>query len=191
MGTPAPGDSVEPMADEDDAAVREGAAADGDATEDELAGDVLPDDLDVTGLVGPYEFPNNSKRRIAAVLYAVIGAICIWLGLAVDSPLVDTGLVVVGIGLVVWAIYGFAVAVDTAVEETDARVAAARVVGFPPGPASAQMGWRGWRSRPVWRILLYSDEDQPRYRALVLIDGVSGEVIEHFVEDNPEDWSEL
>ena len=25
----------------------------------------------------------------------------------------------------------------------------------------------------------------------MLVDGVDGEVIQHFVEDNPEDWSEL
>jgi hypothetical protein len=25
----------------------------------------------------------------------------------------------------------------------------------------------------------------------VLVDGVDGEIVQHFVEDNPEDWSEL
>ena len=25
----------------------------------------------------------------------------------------------------------------------------------------------------------------------MLVDGVDGEIVEHFVEDNPEDWSEL
>jgi hypothetical protein len=24
-----------------------------------------------------------------------------------------------------------------------------------------------------------------------MVDGVDGEIVEHFVEDNPEDWSEL
>ncbi len=194
MGQPEGADSVDPVPEDDDTAVDDTAldatAAVDDGELDEAAGDTLPADLDVTGLVGPYEFPNNSKRRIASVLYVVIGAICIWLGFAVESPLVNGGLAVVGVGLVLWAVYGFAVAVDTEVDETDALVAAARTVGFPPGHASAQMGWRGWRSRPVWRILLYSDEEQPRYRALVLVDGVDGRVIEHFVEDNPEDWSE-
>ncbi len=158
---------------------------------DELPTDELPADLDITGLVGPYEFPNNSKRRIASMLYFVIGAICIWLGVGVDSPLVNSGLTAVGIGLVAFALYSAVVAVETAVDETDALVTAAKTAGFVPGHASAQMAWRGWRSRPLWRILLYSDEEQPLQRALVLVDGVSGEVREHFVEDNPEDWSNL
>lgn len=153
--------------------------------------DELPEDLDISGLVGPYEFPNNSKRRVASVLYFVVGVICIGLGFGVESPLVNGGLAVVGIGLVAFAVYSWAVAVDTAVDEADALVVAARTVGLVPGHASAQMTWRGWRSRPVWRILLYSDEEQPLHRALVVVDGVSGDVIEHLVEDNPEDWSDL
>jgi hypothetical protein len=153
--------------------------------------DELPTDLDITGGVAVYEFPNNSKRRIASILYLGVGAICIWLGTAVDSPQVNDGLTVVGIGLVVFAIYSYVVAVDTAVDETDALVIAAETIGFTPGHASAQMSWRGWRSRPLWRILVYSDEEQPVRRALVVVDGVTGEVREHVVEDNPEDWSEL
>jgi hypothetical protein len=69
-------------------------------------------------------------------------------------------------------------------------VAAVRQVGFPVGHASAQMGWRGVLSRPTWRILLYSAEDPPTQRGLVLVDGVDGEVLEWFVEENPEDWSQ-
>ena len=153
--------------------------------------DELPADLDITGGVAVYEFPNNSKRRIASILYLGVGAICIWLGTAVDSPQVNDGLTVVGIGLVVFAIYSYVVAVDTAVDETDALVTAAEIIGFTPGHASAQMSWRGWRSRPLWRILVYSHEEQPARRALVVVDGVTGEVREHVVEDNPEDWSEL
>ncbi len=36
-------------------------------------------------------------------------------------------------------------------DEHEALVAATREVGFPVGHASAQMGWRGLRSRPTWR----------------------------------------
>ncbi len=153
--------------------------------------DELPADLDITGLVGPYEFPNNSKRRIASILYLVVGGLCVWLGVSFDSPLVNDGLTVVGLGLIVFAVYSYIVAVDTRVDETDALVIAARTVGFPPGHASAQMSWYGWRSRPLWRILVYSDEEQPLFRGLVVVDGVSGEVREQMVEDNPEDWSDL
>ena len=55
--------------------------------------------------------------------------------------------------------------------------------------ASAQMSWRGLLSRPVWRLLAYSDEDPPTRRAMVVVDGISGEVVEWFSEENPEDWS--
>ena len=51
--------------------------------------DELPEDLDITGLVGPYEFPNNSKRKLASVLYLVVAAICIWLGAAQGLLLVS------------------------------------------------------------------------------------------------------
>ena len=37
--------------------------------EDEDIRDVLPEDLDAAGYVGPYMFPNNNRRRIPAVLY--------------------------------------------------------------------------------------------------------------------------
>jgi hypothetical protein len=77
------------------------------------------------------------------------------------------------------------------VDERDALVVATRQVGFPVGHASAQMGWRGLLSRPTWRILLYSAEDPPDKRGLVLVDGVDGAVVEWFVEANPEDWTEL
>ena len=39
--------------------------------------DSLPSDLDPSAVVEPYLFPNNSRRRIPAVLYTLIGAACI------------------------------------------------------------------------------------------------------------------
>ena len=59
------------------------------------------------------------------------------------------------------------------------------------GHASAQLAWRGLRSRPTWRILLYSNEARPERRGLVLVDGVDGEIVGRFVEQNPEDWTGL
>ena len=56
--------------------------------------------------------------------------------------------------------------------------------------ASAQQVWRGVGSRPTWRVLAYSGEVPPRRRALVLVDAVSGEVVEHLVEDNVEEAGE-
>ena len=59
-------------------------------------------------------------------------------------------------------------------------------MGFPVGHASAQLGWRGLRSRPSWRILVYSAEEPPLQRGLVLVDAVDGGVVEVLVEENPD-----
>jgi hypothetical protein len=155
--------------------------------------DALPDDLDAAGYVGPYLFPNNNRRRIPAVLYWIIAALCLALYFATkgsDPVLVNTGYVAAAIVLILVGTYSFVAGWNLDVDEQDALVAATKQVGFPVGHASAQMGWRGLLSRPTWRILLYSAQDPPEKRGLVLIDGVDGSVIEWFVEDNPEDWSE-
>ena len=77
------------------------------------------------------------------------------------------------------------------VDEKQALVAAQGAVGFAVGHASAQQVWRGLRSRPTWRVLVYSAENPPRQRGLVLVDAIDGRVVEHLTEVNPEDdWSE-
>ena len=105
--------------------------------------------------------------------------------------LVNGGFLAAGILLVLLGAYHLVAGWNLDVDERDALVAATREVGFAVGHASAQLGWRGLRSRPTWRILLYSAEEPPLKRGLVLVDGVDGEVVAHFVEDNPEDWSDL
>lgn len=153
--------------------------------------DVLPEDLDLTGMVGPYVFPNNNRRRVPAVLYGMVGvAVCGWYLLSGDdATLVNRGVFIGGLGLIAVGVYSFIAGWNLDVDETDALVEATRTVGFPVGHASAQMGWRGWLSRPTWRILLYSNEPQPSKRGLVLVDGKDGTVLDTIVEDNPEDWS--
>jgi hypothetical protein len=158
---------------------------------DEDVVDELPDDLQAAGYVGPYLFPNNNRRRVPGVLYLAIAAVCVAVWALVDSVYVNGGFLFAAIILAMVGAYSIAAGYDLAVDEQDALVAAGREVGFPVGHASAQMGWRGLRSRPLWRILLYSDEDPPLKRGLVLVDGVDGSIVEHFVEDNPEDWSDL
>ena len=108
-----------------------------------------------------------------------------------DPVIVNVGFVWAAIGLAAVGAYSLLAGWDLEVDERDALVVAVRQVGFPVGHASAQMGWRGLRSRPTWRILLYSAEDPPSTRGLVLVDGVDGGVVEWFTEDNPEDWSDL
>ncbi len=60
--------------------------------------------------------------------------------------------------------------------------------GVPGGPHRPARLKRA-RSRPTWRILLYSA--RTARDGLVLVDGVDGEIVAHFTEDNPEDWSDL
>lgn len=164
------------------------------ATSDAEVRDELPAELDVTALDSEYEFPNNSRRRIPGVLYLVLGVLCIalWLWRRSHEPiLVNRGFLFAGIGLVLFGLYHLQAGWNLAVDERDALVAATRCVGFPVGHASAQMGWRGLRSRPTWRILLYSNEPAPQKRGFVMVDGVNAAIVSTFVEDNPEDWSEF
>ncbi len=155
--------------------------------------DELPEDLDLSEFVGPHTFPNNNRRRIPAVLYLLFGAGCLmlWFGLVDESPLVNAGTFWAGLGLVGFGLYGLVAGRTLSVEESDALVTASSKVGFPVGHAAAQMVWRGWWSRPTWRILLYSDENPPTRRGIVLVDGIDGSVLEWFTEENPEDWSQL
>jgi hypothetical protein len=160
--------------------------------EQEAEGDALPEELDVTGYVGAYTFPDIARRRIPAVLYLVVATACFALWAThsgSDHVLVNSGFLAVALVLLLVGCYQLGAAWPLVVRDGDALVAAARVVDFPVGHASAQLRWRGLRSRPTWRILLYSNEDPPSRRALALVDGVDGQVLEHFVEDNPEDWS--
>ncbi len=155
--------------------------------------DALPAELDVTGLVGPYTFPDISRRRITAVLLVTTGAggIALWALRNDGGVLVNRGFLIAGIAFVLLGVYNFAAAFPLEVNELDALAAASKEVGFPVGHASAQLGWRGLRSRPTWRILLYSADEPPTKRGLVMVDGVTGEVLGHYLEDNPEDWSQL
>ena len=173
-----------------DEALRVAAAGGGD---DADVRDTLPEDLDASGYVGPYLFPNNSRRRVPGIIYLVFAVILFGLWVThrgAPQILINDGYLAAAIGLALFGTYSIVTGWDLKVDERDALVASVRQVGFPVGHASAQMGWRGLLSRPTWRILLYSAEDPPTQRGLVLVDGVDGEVLEWFVEDNPEDWSQ-
>jgi hypothetical protein len=149
--------------------------------------DELPEDLDVTAYVGPYVFPNITRRRIPGAMYAVLAVLCFG-GWVMSS---NGGLLAATIILAVISAYHFATAWDLAVDQTQALVVATRTVGFPVGHASAQLTWRGLRSRPVWRILLYSADEPPSVRGLVELDAVDGHVMGEYTEPNPEDWSKF
>lgn len=157
--------------------------------------DALPDDLNASEYVGPYQFPDNSRRRRPAYLYFGVGALCLvaWvLRRGHDPVLINRGMVWAAILLTVVGVLSFTSGWKMNVDEKQALVAAQGAVGFPVGHASAQQVWRGLRSRPTWRVLVYSAESPPRQRSLVLVDAVDGAVVEHLTEDNPEDdWTDV
>ena len=166
--------------------------AEGDLPEayrDELPEDLQPDLVDVA----EYIFPNNNRRRIPAMMYLGIAALLVllvvWRGS--DAVLVNNGMYFAAAILVVVGIYSWISGYDTAVDEQDALVAAIKHIGFPVGHASAQMGWRGLLSRPMWKILLYSAEEPPLNRGFVMVDAVDGSILEDLIESNPEDWSDV
>ncbi len=167
---------------------------DEDAQADEVR-DQLPEDLNAAGFVGPYQFPDNSRRRRPALIYLAIAAVClaVWLLNRGDdgSVLVNEGWLWAAILFGGVGVLSFTSGWTMHVDEKQALVAAQGAVGFAIGHASAQQVWRGLRSRPTWRVLVYSAENPPRQRGLVLVDAVDGAVVEHLTELNPEDdWVE-
>lgn len=153
--------------------------------------DELPEDLVSVGYVGVYRFPDNSRRRIPAVIYLALAAVClgVWVTARDTAALVNDGMLWVALGLTVCGVFALSSGWRMHVDERDALVAAQQAVGFAVGHASAQQVWHGLRSRPTWRVLCYSAEEPPHRRGLVLVDAVNGTVIEQLVEDNPERWS--
>jgi hypothetical protein len=150
-------------------------------------GDELPDDLDVTAYVGPYQFPDIKRRRIAGTIYFVLAALALWAGLSSGNK----GLLFGAVLLALIAVYHFLAGWPLKVDQTDALAIASGAVGFPVGHASAQLAWRGLLSRPTWRILVYSADEPPSFRGLVELDAVDGRVLGEYSEQNPEDWSQL
>jgi hypothetical protein len=125
-------------------------------------------------------------------MYLVVAALCLlaWLLRRSHDPVyVNRGLVLAAGLLAAAGILSITSGWRMHVDEKEALVVATRAVGFPVGHASAQQVWRGLRSRPTWRVLCYSAEEPPRRRGFVLVDAVDGRLLEHLVEDNPEqDW---
>ncbi len=155
--------------------------------------DELPADLNAVDHAGAYRFPDNSRRRIPGLLYLAIAAVCLVLYLVTrpDATLVNRGMLGAAVLLAAVGVFSLTSGWRMTVDEKQALVAAQGAVGFAVGHASAQQVWHGLRSRPTWRVLAYSSENPPRQRALVLVDAVDGQVLEHIVEHNPEqDWRE-
>ena len=151
--------------------------------------DELPADLNVTAFVGPYKFPDNSRRRIPGAIYLAISLICFGLWFSQrdnESALVSDGFLGAAVLLAGVGLFSLSASWRMTVDEKLALVHATRAVGFAVGHASAQQVWRGFRSRPTWRVMCYSAQEPPLQRGLVLIDAIDARIVECLVESNPE-----
>ncbi len=151
--------------------------------------DTLPDDLNVSAFVGPYMFPDNSRRRIPAILYLAnsLGCFALWFTQHTnENGLVSDGFLGAAILLSVVGAYSLSSSWRMTIDEKLALGHATRAVDFAVGHASAQQVWRGFRSRPTWRVFCYSEQEPPLQRGLVLIDAIDGRVVECLVESNPD-----
>ncbi len=132
----------------------------------------VPEDLD-SSIVGPYRFPNPRRRRLAAYLYLAGAALSGWAGAAI-AP----GYWAVSAGFVLLALYHWMSAWELVIHQEQALDRAARAIDFPVGHVSAAVGFEGWRSKPVWNVIVYGADEPPAQRALVRLDGQTGELID-------------
>lgn len=138
--------------------------------ERELADAVaIEEELD-SNQVGPYRFPEPTRRRTSGWVFVVAAVI--------TMVLIDGGWLT-AIGMLALAAWNFASAWPLAINESRALSIAGSAVEFPVGHASAAVTFRGWRSRPRWSVVLYSAEEPPDRRALVVVDAVTGALAEH------------
>jgi len=149
--------------------------------------DELPDDLNPAGFVGAYMFPDNSRRRWPGAIYLTLAVVCVLVRIAFeDAAVVNDGWLLAAAILGFAGIYSITSGWRMSVDEKEALVKAQQAVGFAVGHASAQQVWRGFRSRPTWRVLCYSAEEPPKDRGLVLVDALDGSIVEQLVEPNPD-----
>lgn len=128
----------------------------------------IEEELDAN-IEGEYRFPQPSRRRIAGWLYLAAGVI---------SVFAFEGAWMVALGFGALAVWQFLSSWPLDIDEHEAMTKAAAVVDFPIGHSSASVRFQGWRSRPRWSVILYAATEPPDQRALVVVDAVTGEIVE-------------
>ena len=136
----------------------------------------VPSDLD-SSAAGPYQFPAPRRRRIAGIIYFGLAPLVL---LLTPSRPVGAGMALL---LLVLAAWHWLAAWPLNVQPERALTRAAPRAPFPIGHASAAVIFSGPRSRPRWHVVMYDAAEPPGARALVVVDGVTAEVIgEPYVE---------
>jgi hypothetical protein len=125
------------------------------------------------------EIPNPVRRRTSGFLF-LGGAVLASLGAAIGLP---KGLFAIAAVLAAIGFWFFGAAWRLTTTADDALAVAGEVISFEVGHGSAAVTFDGWRARPVWQVMAYSADDPPTTRAIVRVDGVTGEVVgDPFVE---------
>ena len=141
----------------------------------------IPDDLNANVDV-VYRVPNTDRRKWAGAVYLVAAGV---VAITISQGLPDGMWLIAGLFILI-GIHHISSGWDLKVREGEALEVANKVVGFGVGHASAQLTFRGLRSRPIWNVLVFSADEPPTMRALVRIDALTAEVIEDYSEPVPE-----
>ncbi len=128
----------------------------------------IEEELDAN-IEGEYRFPAPARRRIAAWVYVAAGVV---------SAITFEGGWIVALGFGFLALWHFLGSWPLEIDEGEALTKAAGAVDFPVGHSSASVRFHGWRSRPRWSVMLYSATEPPDRRALVVVDAVTGDIVE-------------
>lgn len=141
--------------------------------------DVLPEDLDAQKAYrGPYLFPNTKRRQTAGISYIVIAILIALLGRNNIWVLSGCGFIILV------AVHHILTAWDIKITQNEALSLAGQEVDFSVGHASGRIFWFGVFSKPVWQIAVFSSEPTPKYKGLVEINAINGNVISSFKEEN-------
>ena len=131
----------------------------------------VPEELDAN-VVEEYSVPDPARRAMSGRLYLAGAGLC-----AIGA--------VAGLGAGMWwsvgallvlAAWHFLAAWPLRIKEAEAFERAGSALDFTVGHASAAVRFEGLRAKPVWNVILYDAEEPPTQRALVFVDGVSGDL---------------
>lgn len=128
----------------------------------------IEEELD-SNVLTPFLFPSPMLRRASGWVLLVGGVI---------TAVSFEGGWIPALGFLALAVWQFASSWPLNIDEHGALGLAGQAVDFPVGHASAAVTFKGIRSRPRWAVILYSATDPPDRRGLVVVDAVSGDVVE-------------